>query len=129
MNSEVFNYYCKINYFGQKEFGWKNAREGLNNIVSLSTFSVSSGVIVFLVSYFRFSFFLWLLYAFFFFWLFNPLIEKKIKNSIHFESLDYAYNELNLKQKIKFSFISVLFLILSFIVMIVIVIGLSKLFK
>jgi hypothetical protein len=129
MIRNVFYYYYKINYFGQKACGWKNAKTGLNNFVTVNMLFVSSGIVIFLASYFRFSFFIWLLYAFFYYKIISPLIEKKIEKTVNYDSLDYAYNKINWLQKIKFTLISISFFILSLAIMIAVIFGLSKLFK
>jgi len=129
MIKNIFYYYCKVNYFGQKAFGWKNAKAGLNNFVTVSALFISSGVVIFLSSFLKFSFFIWLSYALFYYKFISPLVEKKIEKELDYGDLDFSYEKTSFLQKIKFTLMSILFFILSFAVMIAIIYVLSKLFK
>jgi len=129
MSNFFLNYYFKVNYFAQKAFGWKDSKEGFKNFIVASVLYISSGFVVFFLSYIEHGFYLWLVYAFLYYKFVSSYIEDKLEKKVNFNSFDESYENISLTSKILFTIASILFLIMNILIMVALIYVLAKIFK
>jgi Ca2+/Na+ antiporter len=127
MIKKNIKYYLEVNYFAQKTLGWKNANEGLKNVIITHLFFISEGFVMFLFSFLgKIGFYFVVAYLIIFMFYLRDRIEKKLDNNIDFIKLDNEYSRNSLNKKIVSSIISILMLCLSIVSMIYIFVLLIK---
>jgi Ca2+/Na+ antiporter len=127
MIKNSMKFYLEINFFAQKSFGWKNANEGLKNVIITHLFFISEGFVMFLFSFLgKIGFYFVVAYLIIFMFYLRDRIEKKLDKNIDFIMLENEYGRISLNKKIFSSILSILMLCLSIVSMIYIFVLLIK---
>lgn len=122
-------YYLLINYTAQKLIGWKNAKEGLFNLILVHIVFLSSGIVIYFSSFYRsISIYIVLLYLLLYWFVLSKRIVNKLDNKINFQLLDKEFNKISQTERIVyvlFSLLMIFFVCFStvFIIRFLVVVG------
>jgi Ca2+/Na+ antiporter len=127
MIKKLINVFFEINYFSQRVAGWKNYREGFENLLFTMTFFFSSGLFVSLILPLvakigkSWGLILFILFSVFYYISFKKKFHSLLNAKVNFKLLDNQYEKASYLKKILSVLFSILFLVISVLSMVLII--------
>lgn len=127
MINNIIRLYIKLSYFSQRMAGWKNYKEGFENLLFTNIFFLSSGIFVSLILPFvskigkTFSFVIFIVFAILYYIFFKKPFLNLLYRKVKIELLDRQFEKLSYFKKVLSVVFSVGFLICSVLLMVLII--------